>query len=276
MHETCKSCGTVFELNQSILTKNIQWLKCGVCNEKWALSTTKIENPIENKNKSEKVKQELASIKSIVEDKSKILAKKPNPVLDQKNKSVAEIASELSLSKLNENNTNKNKNTKKENDKKKNNKLKILPFFIALGFIFFVAIFLRSLLLSYSFVYFPNSTQTYIKKINFLFTKIDLPFFSDTKNLNLANFVAKVQDQEIRFSGIIKNVSKRPILVPRIKILGVREDRKIIIEKILILKERVIYPKSEIIFNKLVKVNIQNHKDNVTIKATLLKKVFEY
>ena len=44
----------------------------------------------------------------------------------------------------------------------------------------------------------------------------------------------------------------------------------------LILEEKVIYPESEIIFNKLVKVNIQNHKDNVTVKATLLKKVFEY
>ena len=107
MHEKCKSCGTVFEVNQSILTSNIQWLKCGVCNQKWALPSTLQENPIENKNKTEKVKQELASIKSIVEDKSKILAKKPNPVLDQKNKTVAEIASELSLSKLNE--TNKNK-----------------------------------------------------------------------------------------------------------------------------------------------------------------------
>ena len=84
MHETCKSCGTVFELNQSILTKNIQWLKCGVCNEKWALPATTVDNLVENKNKSEKVKKELASIKSIVEDKSKILAKKPNPVLNQK------------------------------------------------------------------------------------------------------------------------------------------------------------------------------------------------
>ena len=111
MHETCKSCGTVFEVNESILTKNIQWLKCGVCNKKWALSSTSKENLIEKdieiKDKTEKVKQELASIKSVVEDKSKILAKKHNPVLDQKNKSVAEIASELSLSKLNENNINK-------------------------------------------------------------------------------------------------------------------------------------------------------------------------
>ena len=280
MHETCKSCGTVFEVNGSVFTNNIQWFKCGVCNEKWALSSTQKESIIENSNKSNKVQQELASIKSIVEDKSKILAKKLNPTLDQKNKTVAEIASELSLSKFNENDKNNVKKTEKENDKnnkKKNNKLNTLPFFIiALGLIFFLAIFFRSTLLSYSFIYFPNHTQSYIKKINSIFTKINLPILADTKNLNLINFIAKVQEQEIRFTGKIKNISKRPVLVPRIKILGVREDRKIIVEKILILEDKIIYPNSEISFNKLVGVNIQNQKDNVTIKATLLKKVSGY
>ncbi len=275
MHEMCKSCGTIFEVNESILTKNIRWLKCGVCDEKWALSSTSKKNLIETTNKTEKVKQELASIKSIVEDKSKILAKKPNPILDQKNKTVAEIASELSLSKLNKNDKNKIKNTKKGNDEKKNNKLNILPFFvIALSLTLFSAIFFRSTLLSYSFFYFPNHTQSYVDKINSLFTKIDFPILADTKNLNLTNFIAKVQEQEIRFTGAIKNISKRPMLVPRIKILGVREDRKIIIEKILILEDKIIFPNSEINFNKIVKVNIQNQKDNVTVKATLLKKIF--
>ena len=277
MHETCKSCGTVFEVNGSVLTNDIKWFKCGVCDKKWAFSSTKKDNLLENRNKTEKVQQELASIKSIVEDKSKILAKTPNPVLDQKNKTVAEIASELSLSKLNENNKNKVKNNEKENDKKKNNKLNTFPFFIiALSLTFFLAILFRSTLLSYSFVYFPNHTQSYIEKINSLFTKINLPILADTKNLNLVNFIATVQEQEIRFTGKIKNMSKRPILVPRIKILGVREDRKIIVEKILILEDKIIYPNSEISFNKLVGVNIQNQKDNVTIKATLLKKVSEY
>ena len=280
MQETCKSCGTVFEVNGSVLTNNIQWFKCGVCDEKWSLSSTQKASLIENRNKKNKVQQELASIKSIVEDKSKILAKKLNPTLDQKNKTVAEIASELSLSKFNENDKNNVKKTEKENDKnnkKKNNKLNTLPFFIiALGLIFFLAIFFRSTLLSYSFIYFPNHTQSYIKKINSIFTKINLPILADTKNLNLINFIAKVQEQEIRFTGKIKNISKRPVLVPRIKILGVREDRKIIVEKILILEDKIIYPNSEISFNKLVGVNIQNQKDNVTIKATLLKKVSGY
>ncbi len=274
MHETCKSCGTVFEVNQSILTSNIQWLKCGVCNKKWALSSKQKENlikhDVEIKNKSEKVKKELASIKSVVEDKSKILAKKPNPVLDQKNKTVAEIASELSLSKLNETNKIKIKKNENGSEKKKIKKLNILPFFIiALGLIFFLAIFFRSTLLSYSFFYFPNHSQNYFKKINFFFTKIDLPILANTKNLNLTNFIATVQEQEVKFSGTIKNISKRPMLVPRIKIIGVREDRKIILEKILILEDKIIFPNSKISFNKLVRVKNQNQKDNVTIKAII-------
>ena len=107
MLETCKSCGTVFEVDETIITKKIQWFKCGVCNKKWNSSFTLDKNitskDYENKNKSERMKYELASIKSVVEDKSKKLAKKSNPVLVQKNKRVAEIASELSLSKINEN-----------------------------------------------------------------------------------------------------------------------------------------------------------------------------
>ncbi len=279
MHVTCKSCGTVFEVNKSILTSNIQWLKCGVCNEKWALPSTSnaIEKNVETIDRTEKVKQELASIKSVVEDKSKILAKKPNPVLDQKNKTVAEIASELSLSKLNKNEKSNVKKAENANNKKKIKKLNILPFLIIfLGLILFLGIFYRSTLLSYGFFYFPNHSQNYIEKINSLFAKIDLPILSDTKNLNLINFIATVQDQEVRFSGRIKNVSKRPILVPRIKILVVREDRKIILEKILILEDKIIFPNSEIGFNEFVKEKIKNQKENVTVKATLLKKIFEY
>ena len=52
------------------------------------------------KNKSEQVKHELASIKSAVENKTKNMSPKNNPVLEQKNKSVSQIASELSASKL--------------------------------------------------------------------------------------------------------------------------------------------------------------------------------
>ena len=64
--------------------------------------------------------------------------------------------------------------------------------------------------------------------------------------------------------------------MPRIRVLAIREDRKIILEKILVLDEKIVSPKSNISFNKIVKVKIKEKKENVTVKATLLKKVFDY
>ena len=274
MLETCKSCGTMFEVDESMVTDNIQWFKCGVCNEKWILSSF-LEKNSEIKIKSEKVKKELASIKSAVEDKSKILAKNHNRALEQKNKSVAEIASELSLSKVNENKNNIKKSS--ENNKKTLKKFKVVQVIIVvLLLIFCFALFFRSTLVSYGFLYFPTHLDNYAKKINDLLTRIELPITSDTKNLNLIDFIATLQDQDIKFTGIIKNISKRPILVPRIRVLAIREDRKIILEKILVLDEKIVSPKSNISFNKIVKVKIKEKKENVTVKATLLKKVFDY
>ena len=284
MLETCKSCGTVFEVNESILTEKIQWFKCGVCSKKWIPSSTLNKNQTfqnnEDKNKSEKVKSELASIKSVVEDKSKILAKKSNPVLDQKNKSVAEIGSELSLSKLHKNNNINNKDLNKRKDKQNTNiakKSNFLPFIIMFIIsVFSLIIFFRSLLISYSFIYFPNYTKNYIAEINSFFNKIELPILAQINYLNLNNFIATLQEKEVRFTGIIKNNSNRPILMPRIKILAIREDRKIIFEKTLILEDKIILPNSEIIFNKTLKIEMENKKENVTVRASLLKKVFDY
>ncbi len=274
MLETCKSCGTVFEVDKKMITKNIQWFKCGVCNEKWIISPL-LEQNSEIKNKSEKVKKELASIKSVVEDKSKILAKKSNPALKQKNKSVAEIASELSLSKVNETKNNVKKSPK--NNKKTLKKFKLLPFFIIILFLISCfAIFFRSALLSYGFLYFPTHTNNYAKKINDLLTRIELSITSDINNLNLTDFIATVQDQDIKFSGTIKNISKSPILVPRIKVLAIREDRKIIFENVLVLEEKIVPPNSELSFNKILSVKIKEKKENVTVKAILLNKVFDY
>ena len=276
MLETCKSCGTVFEVDEKMVTDNIQWFKCGVCNEKWIISSL-LEKNSEIKNKSEKVKKELASIKSVVEDKSKILAKKPNLALEQKNKSVAEIASELSLSKVNETKNNVKKKSIKKNNKKTIKLFKVLPIFIITLFLIFgFAIFFRSILVSYGFLYLPTHTNNYSKKINDLLTRIELPITSDINNLNLTDFIATVQDQDMKFSGIIKNTSKRPILVPRIKVLAIREDRKIIFEKVLVLEEKIVYPNSELNFNKILRIKIKEKKENVTVKATLLKKVFDY
>ena len=61
-----------------------------------------------------------------------------------------------------------------------------------------------------------------------------------------------------------------------LKVLAIREDRKIILEKVLILKDKIILANSKISFNKLVKAKLKNNRENVTVKATLLKKVFDY
>mgnify|MGYP007045263216 CR=1 FL=1 len=52
--------------------------------------------------------------------------------------------------------------------------------------------------------------------------------------------------------GTIKNTSNRPILVPKVQILAVREDRKIILEKVLNLKDKIIRPLSEIKFSEII------------------------
>ena len=49
---------------------------------------------------SEKVKNDLASIKSVIEKKTKKLSNQKTSALDQKNKTVNQIASELSASKI--------------------------------------------------------------------------------------------------------------------------------------------------------------------------------
>ena len=104
MLQTCKSCATVFEIDQGLLSTNVKWLKCSVCNQKWNVSKESnkdIDNDfIESKNhkpndQSLKVKQDLASIKSVVEKKTKTMSLQKSSALEQKNKTVVEIASEF-------------------------------------------------------------------------------------------------------------------------------------------------------------------------------------
>ena len=286
MLETCNSCGTVFDVDEIILSKKIQWLRCSVCNEKWSVSQTilkkfdqhetidkeKLESPSPiYKDKSEQVKYELASIKSAVEDKTKNMSKN-NPVLEQKNKSVSEIASELSVSKLKTDDENQVKSKNKVKIKKSSKKDTFFPLILLIIIaIFSVALFFRSTLLSYSFLYFPKYTSNYESKFNELFYSIKLPILAELNHLSMINFVATFQNQKVKFSGTIKNTSNRPILIPRVKILAVREDRKIILEKVLNLKDKIIMPLSEIKFSEVLEMKLK--KENVTVKATLLKKI---
>ena len=286
MLQTCNSCGTVFDIDETILSKKIQWLRCSICNEKWSVSSTFLKkfdqhkiidkeklaspSPI-YKDKSEQVKYELASIKSAVEDKTKNMSKN-NPVLEQKNKSVSEIASELSVSKLKTDDENQAKPKNKVKIKKTSKKDNFLPLILLIIIaIFSAALFFRSTLLSYSFLYFPKYTSNYESKFNELFYSIKLPILAELNHLSMINFVATFQNQKVKFSGTIKNTSNRPILIPRVKILAVREDRKIILEKVLNLKDKIIMPLSEIKFSEVLEMQLK--KENVTVKATLLKKI---
>ena len=291
MNETCKSCGTVFDLDEKILSDDIHWLKCGVCNEKWMLSLEKniiiSEEKIENTsidnlhdNEMNKVKSELASIKLVVEEKSKQMSNINNPILELKNKSVAEIAAELSASKLKTDNLKvielieKKKNV---NQKDKINIKKTRLFPLVLVFCFLVtgvSVFFRSPMMSYSHLYFPLFTQKYSEGIISFFNFIKLPIFAELKHIEIIDFGATFQKNDVKFSGVLKNNTSRPILAPKIKVLAVTEDGKIVVEKIIPMTEKILMPSSKIEFYDIVKMNFK--KENISVRATILKEIFVY
>ena len=290
MFKTCKSCGTTFDLDENILSNNVLWLKCSVCNEKWSLSEKpskdikEINVNKDNKlkleknnsiNQTEKVTSELASIKSVVEDQTKKMSKKNNPILDIKNKSVAEISSELSASKLKLEDVKQEKNvdTIKNKIKKDKKKFNFFPFvFIFLILFFSSLLFFRSALFSYSYFYFPKNTEKYIVKINDVLSSVQLPILVELGHIKMVDFVATIQQETVKFSGVIKNNSLRPILTPRIRILAIREDRKILMEKIIVTNEKIIMPSSTIEFNDFSRIN--SKEENISVKAVILKKLF--
>ena len=279
MLQTCKSCGTVFEIDEGLISTNVKWLKCSVCNQKWNVSKEgkkDFDNDIiETKNhksndQSLKVKQDLASIKSVVEKKTKTMSLQKSSALEQKNKTVVEIASELSASKLKPN----DKSVTKPNKKSRFRKVYFLYFVISLITLTAMVIFFRPLILAYTYFYFPKYADFYSKQINLISLKIKSPILVELNYLNLKDFVATSKDREIKFSGMITNDSKRPILVPRIKILAVREDRKIILEKILVLDPKIINPNSMIKFQD--SVQFKSNNENISVKATLLKELINF
>jgi len=279
MLQTCKSCGTVFEIDEGLLSTNVKWLKCSVCNQKWNVSKEgkkDFDNDIiETKNhksndQSLKVKQDLASIKSVVEKKTKTMSLQKSSALEQKNKTVVEIASELSASKLKPN----DKSVSKPNKKSRFRKVYFLYFVISLIMLTAMVIFFRPLILAYTYFYFPKYADFYSKQINLISLKIKSPILVELNYLNLKDFVATSKDREIKFSGMITNDSKRPILVPRIKILAVREDRKIILEKILVLDPKIIKPNSMIKFQD--SVQFKSNNENISVKVRLLKELINF
>ena len=279
MLETCKSCGTVFEVDRALLSKNIQWLKCSVCNQKWSVSKEIFKDSDkeitvlrDNKSndQSEKVKKDLASIKSVIEKKTKKFSDQKSSALDQKNKTVNQIASELSASELKSKSQTNTKPPKK-------NKIKRVYFsylFILLMVFSIFVIFFRSSILAYIYFYFPKYAEFYSENINLISSKIKSPILAELHYINLIDFVATAKNGQIKFSGTITNGSERPILVPRIKILAIREDRKIMLEKILVLDQKIIKPKSMIKFQN--GLSFKSNNENVSVKATLLKEIMEF
>jgi predicted Zn finger-like uncharacterized protein len=279
MLETCKSCGTVFEVDRALLSKNVQWLKCSVCNQKWSVSKEifeEFDNKItvlggnKSNDQSEKVKKDLASIKSVIEKKTKKFSDQKSSALDQKNKTVNQIASELSASKLKSKSQTNTKPPKK-------NKIKRVYFsylFILLMVFSIFVIFFRSSILAYIYFYFPKYAEFYSENINLISSKIKSPILAELHHINLTDFVATAKNGQIKFSGTITNGSERPILVPRIKILAIREDRKIILEKTLVLNQKIINPKSMIKFQN--GLSFKSNNENVSVKATLLKEIMDF
>jgi len=291
MNETCKSCGTVFDLDEKILSDKIHWLKCSVCNEKWSVSLEKNriiseekieETSINNSHNDEinKVKNELASIKLVVENKSKQMSNINNPILELKNKSVSEIAAELSASKLKTDNLKviesieQKKNTN-QNNKTKIKKVRLFPLVLVLFFLVTgVSVFFRSPIMSYSYVYFPMLTEKYSKKINSFFNFIKLPVFAELSHIEIIDFGATFQNNDVKFFGILINNTSRPILAPKIKVLAVTEDGKIVVEKIIPITQKILMPSSKIEFYDIVKMNFK--KENISVRATILKEIFVY
>jgi len=133
-------------------------------------------------------------------------------------------------------------------------------------------LFFRSALFSYSYFYFPKNTEKYIVKINDVLSSVQLPILVELGHIKMVDFVATIQQETVKFSGVIKNNSLRPILTPRIRILAIREDRKILMEKIIVTNEKIIMPSSTIEFNDFSRIN--SKEENISVKAVILKKLF--
>ena len=279
--------------DENILSDTVHWLKCGVCNEKWSVSiknnkivpeenieNTSLTNDYDFDNDTNKVKNELASIKLVVETKSKQMSNLNNPILELKNKSVAEIAAELSASKLKINNLNLTeplKQTKNSNQSDKSNikKSTFFPLMVVLLFLIIgSSLFFRSPILGYSYLYFPGLTEKYEEKINIFFNFIKLPILAELNHIKIADFGATFQKNDVKFFGFLENSSLRPILVPKIKVLAVTEDGKILIEKIIPMTKKVIVPSSKIKFFDIVNMNFK--KENVSVRVIILKEISIY
>ena len=90
----------------------------------------------------------------------------------------------------------------------------------------------------------------------------------------MIDFGATLQKNKVQFFGYLKNNSSRPVMIPKIKVLAVTEDGKILLEKTISINEKVLKPFSKIKFNESVRVTF--NKENISIRATILKEIFNF
>ena len=117
-------------------------------------------------------------------------------------------------------------------------------------------------------------TQKYSEGINRFFNFIKLPIFAELNHIEIINFGATFQKNDVKFFGVLKNNTSRPILAPQIKVLAVTEDGKIVVEKIISITEKILMPSSKVEFYDIVKMNFK--KENISVRATILKEIFVY
>jgi len=117
-------------------------------------------------------------------------------------------------------------------------------------------------------------TEKYSKSINSFFNYIKLPLFAELSHIEIIDFGATFQNNDVKFFGTLINNTSRPILAPKIKVLAVTEDGKIVVEKIIPITQKILMPSSKIEFYDIVKMNFK--KENISVRATILKEIFVY
>ena len=109
MIETCIKCGTSYKIDENKIVQSVKLFKCSVCNFEWSINDKFSFDNQKNLNNENNVKKELEAIRTEIQKNTNKIAdydktenqvkksknKKANKVLNVKNKSVIEIASEI-------------------------------------------------------------------------------------------------------------------------------------------------------------------------------------
>ena len=82
-------------------------------------------------------------------------------------------------------------------------------------------------------------TEKYSKRINSFFNFIKLPLFVELSHIEIIDFGATFQNNDVKFFGTLINNTSRPILATKIKVLAVTEDGKIVVEKIIQITQKI-------------------------------------